>query len=68
MNDESRRTFTPDEPIIIYTYHPEDEVWHYVSKLTSLTYVVDLLKERIEKRFFGLDTAKIMDKKDEYNR
>jgi hypothetical protein len=60
LNNESRATFTPAEAIIIHTYNPEEEVWHYVTKLTSLSYVTDLIKERIDKKFFGLDTVNIM--------
>jgi hypothetical protein len=30
-----------------------DEVWHYIDNLTSLNYVSRLLRERVEKRFFG---------------
>jgi hypothetical protein len=57
MNQEDFKTntFTPKKPIIVHTYHPEDEIWHYISKLSGYDYVCCLLKDRVKNDFFGLD-------------
>lgn len=41
--------------VTVHTYNPEEEIWHYVGKLTSNSYVEKLLGLRIEKDFFGLN-------------
>jgi hypothetical protein len=60
-------TFTPDEPVIIHTFHPEDEIWHYISKLAVLDYVRELLKDRVKNNFFGLDIVQLIRTKEDYN-
>jgi len=67
LSDEAKNTFTPDEPIIIHTYHPEEEIWHYVTKLMSTNYIIDLINERIDTNFYGLNIAKLMKIKEKYN-
>ena len=53
-------TFTPDDPTIVHTFHPEDEIWHCISKLSGLDYVRDLLNDRIKNNFFGLDINQLV--------
>jgi hypothetical protein len=43
----------PPYPILITTDRPEDETWNYINKLTSLSYVKNLLDTRIRTDFFG---------------
>ena len=59
-------TFTPDEPIIIHTFHPEDEIWHYISKLSGVDYVRELLKDRIRNYFFGLNIDQLIRTKEDF--
>ena len=40
------------QPIPIYTDRPEEEVWKYVDKLTSLNYVEELLRYRTDSDYF----------------
>ena len=39
---------------IIHTYNPEEEIWHYIEKLTNSDYVHKLLKYRINNEFFNV--------------
>jgi NDP-sugar pyrophosphorylase family protein len=41
------------QPHMIATSNPEEEVWHHINKLTSFEYVSRLLKERLDNNFFG---------------
>ena len=59
-------TFTPDQPIIIHTFHPEDEIWHYISKLSGVDYVRELLKDRIRNYFFGLNIDQLIRTKEDF--
>src|SRR5688500_11621921 len=59
-------TFTPSVPIIVHTYHPEDEIWHYMSKLSGYNYVHNLLKDRVKSGFFGLDIDQLTKTKKEH--
>ena len=52
-----------EEERSVITYHPEEEVWYYFSKLTHLKYVIQQLKHRVNNRFFGLNTNAIMSTK-----
>jgi hypothetical protein len=63
-NQEDFRTNTIPlrVPIIIHTYHPEDEIWHYISKLTGYDYVHNLLKDRVNNGFFGLEKKSVSPK------
>jgi hypothetical protein len=53
QEDFKTNTFTPKESVIVHTYHPENEIWHYISKLSGYNYVHDLLKDRVKGDFFG---------------
>jgi len=41
------------QPCVIPTSNPEEEVWRHINKLTSFDYVSWLLKERLDSNFFG---------------
>jgi hypothetical protein len=58
VKDENERT--------IVTYNPEEAIWYYISKLTHLEYVIDQLKVRISKQFFGFPLEKISQNKESY--
>jgi hypothetical protein len=45
--------------VTVHTYNPEDEIWHYIAKLTSKSYVQKVLRRRIEHEFFGLNFDEI---------
>ena len=60
QEDFKTNTFTPN------TYHPENEIWHYISKLSGYNYVHDLLKVRVKGDFFGLDIDGLSKIKQEY--
>jgi hypothetical protein len=51
------------EPIHIYTYNPEAEVWHYFSRLTNYSYVYNILEDRIQNKFYGFDIKNIEQQK-----
>jgi len=57
------------QPEVIPTDKPEDEVWHYIEHLTSLSYVRTLLKGRLDTNFhnFGLHIKTLNKRKQEYN-
>jgi YaaC-like protein len=59
----SYNTFTPKRPIIVNTFNPEEEIWHYLGKLLSEKYVRDLLNKRLENSFFGLDFYSLQENK-----
>ena len=40
---------------IVHTHNPEQEIWHYIEKLTNRGYVIKLLNYRINKEFFSSD-------------
>jgi hypothetical protein len=59
-------TFSPKDSIIVHTYHPEGEIWHYISKLSGYNYVFNLLKDRVKNDFFGLDIDLLTKTKKDY--
>jgi hypothetical protein len=50
---ESENARICQQPHLIPTASPEEEVWRYIDMLTSFNYVSGLLKERLENNFFG---------------
>ena len=62
-------TIPVDEIDIIYTYTPEEEIWHYVDKLTNKRYVKTLLENRIKENFFyRVDFSKLEEYKSTFNK
>lgn len=58
------------QPIVIPTDKPEDEVWHHMGQLTSMSYVHSLLKYRLDNDFFKklwLNIEALNKRKQEYN-
>jgi hypothetical protein len=57
------------QPIVIPTDKPEDEVWHHIEQLTSLSYARSLLRSRIDNNFFkfGEHIEAIKRRKQQYN-
>ena len=59
---------------VIHTYNPEQEIWHYIDKLTNRGYVHKLLNYRISNGFFnsagnnifGINITKINEAKKDY--
>jgi hypothetical protein len=66
QEDFKTNTFIPKQPEIVHTYHAEDEIWHYISKLSGNNYVCNLLKDRVKNNFFGLDIDQLNKTKKEY--
>jgi hypothetical protein len=66
QEDFKTNTFTLKEPVIVHTYHPEDEIWHYISKLSGYNYVYNLLRDRVKNGFFGFDIDQLTKTKKEY--
>jgi hypothetical protein len=58
------------QPNLIPTDKPEDEVWHHIEQLTSLSYVHSLLKDRLDTNFydFGAHIPTLKRRKQEYNK
>ena len=64
---DSYNTFTLKSPIVVNTFNPEEEIWHYVGKMSSVKYVKDLLNKRLENNFFGLDVYSLQQNKKKEN-
>ncbi len=42
---------------LIHTYRREEEIWDFIGRLTSFSYVYNLLNERIKENFFDIDIS-----------
>lgn len=38
---------------LISSSNPEEDVWNYIEQLTNIEFVLDLLKERVKRNFYG---------------
>lgn len=56
-------------PTVIPADKPEDEVWHHIEQLTSLSYARSLLKNRMDNNFFEFRSHidAVNKRKQEYN-
>ncbi|NOJ28584.1 MAG: hypothetical protein DA328_00255 [Nitrososphaeraceae archaeon] len=51
---------------IINTYQREADIWNFIDRLTSFSYVYNLLNERIKENFFDIDISKTNKLKKEF--
>src|SRR5918996_4452322 len=54
------------EHIIVHTFNPEDEIWHYISRLSGYNYVRGILEDRVKGDFYGLDITQLNKTKNAY--